>query len=103
MKRIYFLFLSMLISMASMIANAQSTYTLTVNVDNCKKHLEHSMVLITALAPAIGYDRAAALADACGGDMEKLKELVLKQEILSKEELDQLLDYRNLTSYQKKM
>lgn len=77
--------------------------TLTVNVDNCKKHLEHSMVLITALAPAIGYDRAAALADACGGDMEKLKELVLEQEIISKEELNQLLDYRNLTSYQKKM
>ena len=37
MKRIYFLFLSMLISMASMIANAQSTYTLTVNVDDATR------------------------------------------------------------------
>ncbi|MDO5410494.1 MAG: aspartate ammonia-lyase [Lachnospiraceae bacterium] len=75
--------------------------TLVVNPQNCRKHLEHSPVLVTALVPVIGYDKAAALARDSGGDMEQLKKLVLEQGILTEEQLFQLLDYRNLTSYSK--
>jgi aspartate ammonia-lyase len=73
--------------------------TLTVNVENCKSHLEHSLVLVTALAPVIGYDQAAKLAEECNGDMDKLKQLVLERGILTQERLNELLDYRKLTSY----
>ena len=73
--------------------------TLTVNVDNCRSHLEHSLVLVTALAPVIGYDQAAKLTQECNGDMNQLKKIILEKGILSKERLEELMDYRNLTSY----
>ena len=72
--------------------------TLTVNVDNCRSHLEHSLVLVTALAPVIGYDQAAKLAQECGGDQERLKATVLERGILTEERLEELMDYRNMRS-----
>ena len=75
--------------------------TLKVNEANCRNHLEHSLVLVTALAPVIGYDQAAKLQEECGGDMNRLKEIILERALLTKKRLEELLDYRNLTSYMK--
>lgn len=72
---------------------------LTVNEENCKSHLEHSLVLVTALAPLMGYDQAAQLAKESDGSRERLKQLVLERGILTQEELSEVLNYRRLSSY----
>lgn len=74
--------------------------TVKVNEENCKKHLEHSMVLLTALTPLIGYDTASALANECDGDLEQLKKLVLERGLLTEEQMEQVMDYHKISSYQ---
>lgn len=73
--------------------------TLKPNRENCKKHLENSMVLITALAPIIGYDKATQISDQCQGDSEKIKGIVLAEGLISKGELDNLLTFRHEMTY----
>ena len=53
---------------------------------------ERSLALATALAPRIGYDRAAALAKQAFASGKTVREVALEQEALSVEELDLVLD-----------
>jgi aspartate ammonia-lyase len=69
--------------------------TIKPNIKNCRKHLDNSLVLITALAPVIGYENAAEIAKECGGDSTKIREIILKKGYLSEKELDELMSYRN--------
>lgn len=75
--------------------------TLKADAENCRKHLNNSMVLITALSPVIGYDEAAQISKQCGGDPGKIKELVLAKGILSAQELDNILNFRSEMTYLK--
>jgi aspartate ammonia-lyase len=72
---------------------------LKVNEENCRKHLEHSLVLITALTPIIGYDKAAQLSKECEGDLTKLKEKIVEEHLIDEKQMEELLSYQNLTSY----
>jgi aspartate ammonia-lyase len=72
---------------------------LKVTEENCKQHLEHSLVLITALTPIIGYDKAAQLAEICGTDATKLKTELLNQGLMEEAEIDKVLDYHRISSY----
>lgn len=57
--------------------------------------LEGNLSLVTFLAPAIGYDQAAALAHEAHEEGKNIRELALEKGLLSEEELDGLL--KNLT------
>lgn len=74
---------------------------LAPNEENCKRHLDRSLVLATALSPYIGYDQVAQLVKECDRDLNKLKELVLKKQLLDEETLDNVLQYRNAMTYLK--
>ena len=53
--------------------------------------VERSLMLVTALSPRIGYDRAAQVAKRAHAEDESLREAALELGVLSAEELDELL------------
>jgi len=56
-----------------------------------KKHLDRSLMLVTALTPKIGYDKAAQIAHLAHHENMSLKEAALKLKFLTEEEFDALL------------
>jgi fumarate hydratase class II len=70
---------------------------LRVDERRCAELLERSVMTITALVPAIGYDRCAALAKQAMAEGRTIRELVLAANLLPTEELDKLLDPAQMT------
>ena len=54
--------------------------------------LDNSLMLVTALAPRIGYDRAAKIAKDAHKNGTSLKEEVIKSGILKEKEYDKIMD-----------
>jgi aspartate ammonia-lyase len=63
----------------------------------CGHWLEQSPALVTALAPAIGYAEAAALAKEALAKGVTVRRLVEERGLLRGKELDEVLDYRAMT------
>ncbi len=59
--------------------------------------VERGLMLGTALAPAIGYDRAAEIAKEAAATGATIREVALEKTELSAEELDRLLDPEKMT------
>ncbi len=69
---------------------------ITANVDHCRKMVESSIGLVTALMPVLGYDACTALAKEALESERGVYELVLEKNLLSREELDKLLAPENM-------
>ena len=69
---------------------------ITANENVCRVQVERSIGLVTALVPRLGYDVCSRLAREALEHDRGVYELVLEQALLSKEELDQLLDPANM-------
>lgn len=65
--------------------------------DNCRRHLEASMALATALAPLVGYDRAAELAKQALAEGRNIKEVILAEGLLTQAEIAEQLRPEQLT------
>ncbi|MEZ5314857.1 MAG: class II fumarate hydratase [Chlamydiales bacterium] len=61
------------------------------NYLNIKKHIESSLMLVTALSPVIGYDKAAKTAHKAFHENMTLKEACLALGFLSEEDFDRLV------------
>jgi fumarate hydratase class II len=59
--------------------------------------VEHSLAMVTALAPRIGYERAAAIAREAAETGRTVREVCLARAVLPRAELDALLDARAQT------
>jgi fumarate hydratase class II len=59
------------------------------NLDNIKKHLENSLMLVTSLNPVIGYDNAAKVAKKAHAENKTLKQAALELGLLTEEQFDQ--------------
>jgi fumarate hydratase class II len=59
--------------------------------------LERNLALCTALAPVIGYDRAAALAKRAFETGKTVRETALAMNLLPEADLDRILDYHRMT------
>jgi fumarate hydratase class II len=70
---------------------------LTVNREQIQKHLDNSLMLVTALSPRIGYDKAAEIAHTALHEGLTLREACLKLGYLSEEEFDELIDPEKMT------
>jgi len=57
-------------------------------IDRIEQHLQHSLMLVTALAPHIGYDACAEIAQLAHRESITLKESALRLKLLSGEEFD---------------
>jgi fumarate hydratase class II len=59
--------------------------------------VENSLMLATALAPEIGYDKAAEISKEAFKNDKTIREVAREQTDLSDEELDEILDARKMT------
>jgi len=69
----------------------------TVNRERIAGPLERNPILVTALNPVIGYDKAAEIAKKAYAEGRSLKDVAAEMTTLSKEELDRLLEPRKMT------
>lgn len=67
-----------------------------VNKEKIQEHLDNSLMLVTALNPHIGYEKAALIAKEAYKNCTTLKEEAYKLGFLSYEEFDKLVQPRNM-------
>ncbi len=67
------------------------------NLKRIKEHLDNSLMLVTALTPHIGYDKAAAIAKAAHNNGTTLKEEALKESIVSEEQFNEWVRPEKMT------
>lgn len=70
---------------------------ITANADVCRKLVENSIGLVTALNPVLGYEVSTQLAKEALESGRGIYELVLEKNLLSKKELENLLAPENMT------
>lgn len=70
---------------------------ITANVEHCRKMVENSVGIITAICPHVGYDKAAVLAKEAIQTGASVRELILREKLLSEEELDRIMDPYSMT------
>lgn len=77
-----------------LLADASESFTehcisgIKANTEQIKKHLDHSLMLVTALNPIIGYDKAAQIAKTAHKNGTTLKEEAVNLGFLSAQEFD---------------
>ncbi len=71
---------------------------ITANRDICRKYVERSIGLVTALVPVIGYEQAAAIAKQALETGRGITELAIEQGVLTQEQLDAILRPENMTA-----
>ena len=70
---------------------------ITANADRCKDLVMNSIGIVTALNPYIGYENSTTIAKEALETGRNVYDLVLKRNVLSKEELDRILNPENMT------
>jgi len=70
---------------------------ITANRDVCRKYVENSIGLVTALVPVIGYEKSAAIAKEALKTGGSVYNLVLEKGWLTQENLDDMLRPENMT------
>ena len=63
-----------------------------------KELLDNSLMLVTALAPHVGYDNAAKIAKRALKNKTKLKEEALKSGLISEKDYNRIVDPKKMTS-----
>jgi fumarate hydratase, class II len=71
--------------------------TFTINTENIQKSLAQNPILVTALNPLIGYEKAAAIAKKAYTERRAIVDVALEATDLSRTELEQLLNPEKLT------
>ena len=69
---------------------------ITANEEHCKKQVHNSIGIVTALNPYIGYEHSTTIAKKALETGGSVYDLVLEEGILTKEELDTILDPSNM-------
>ncbi len=81
--------------------NRKCLQGITANVQRCAELAESSLAIATSLAPLIGYEEATEIAYQAHRENKSIKEVVREMELLTEEEIDQLLDPMKLTGVEK--
>jgi fumarate hydratase class II len=68
-----------------------------VNKDRVQELLNKSLMLVTALTPRIGYDKAAWVAKKAFEENKTLKEILLENKLIPEDEIDNALDPSKMT------
>jgi aspartate ammonia-lyase len=69
---------------------------ITANEDRCLELVLNSIGLVTALNPYIGYENSTIVAKEALQSGRSVYELVLEKELLSKDELDEIIKPENM-------
>lgn len=70
---------------------------ITANETRCRYLVENSVGVITAICPHVGYQKAADLAKQAIKTGESVRSLILKEGLLTEEQLDQIMDPVQMT------
>jgi fumarate hydratase class II len=81
-----------LLTNASRVFHQRCIAGLEADVERCRANVESSLALATALVPAIGYDKAAAIAKAAHESGRTIREVARERSGLSAAKLERLLD-----------
>ena len=71
---------------------------ITANPDRMRQFVEHSIGIVTALVPVLGYERCTQIAKTALESGRGVTELVLEQKLLTRAQIDELLDPRRMTA-----
>jgi len=69
---------------------------ITANREHCRKLVENSVGIVTALNPCLGYEKTSVIAKEALETGRSVYDLVLEKKILTKEKLDEILSFENL-------
>ncbi len=67
------------------------------DIRKCRIHAENSPSLVTALQPALGYDRASELYKESISRDVPIREVILEKNLLTEDEIDRLFDPARFT------
>ena len=70
---------------------------LEVNEQRCQELIDQSLMMVTSLAPKIGYEKSSSLAKEAFASGMTIRQLCLDQQVLPEKELDALLDPDSMT------
>jgi aspartate ammonia-lyase len=73
---------------------------ITANEERCRWYVEHSVSLVTALNPRIGYARAAEIAKRAIARGKTIRETIEEEGLLTPAELAEVMDTRAMTEYE---
>jgi len=65
---------------------------ITANPSRMRQFVEHSIGIVTALLPVIGYERATSVAKEALETGRGVADVVLERGVLTREQLDRVLD-----------
>ncbi|HXG94026.1 MAG TPA: aspartate ammonia-lyase [Blastocatellia bacterium] len=72
---------------------------ITANEERCRWYVEHSVSLVTALNPRIGYARAAEIAKLAIKKGKTIRETIEEEGLLAPDELTKVMDTYSMTEY----
>ncbi len=70
-----------------------------LDLNRCQELLENSLIYVTALAPAIGYEKASNVAKEALSTGQTIRSIILGQKILSASRLDELFQPENILGH----
>ena len=70
---------------------------IVANEERCRDTVERNLAICTSLAPAIGYDKAAAISKHAFKTGQSVREVALEWGVLPEDELSRLLDFDAMT------
>jgi len=89
---------SNLLTAIKLLTNAAKVFTdgcikgIEANEARCRELVEQSLAMVTALAPRIGYDKAAKIAKQAYASGKTIRQVCLEKEVLPEEDFTELLD-----------
>ncbi|MFY9611590.1 MAG: aspartate ammonia-lyase [Blastocatellia bacterium] len=72
---------------------------ITANEERCRWYFEHSVALVTALNPKIGYARAAEIAKQAIASGKTIREAIADAGMFTAKEVEELMDAQSMTEY----
>jgi len=88
---------------ANLLANVSNVFVdklldgLEVNEKRCAELIDQSLMMVTSLAPVIGYDTCAKLAKQAFAEGKTIRQLVLDEGLIEEDKLNDLLDPTSMT------
>jgi len=87
----------MILKNACLVLTNRCILGIKANRDRCRQYVEHSIGLVTALNPVLGYEKSVAVAKEALQSGRSVYELTLEKGWLTKDQLDDILRPENMT------
>ena len=85
-----------ILSSSTDVFNDKLITDLEANTDKLQENIQRNSILVTALVPQLGYDKAAEIAKEAMSSNKTIKEVLLDSNLFSSDEIDNLLDIEKL-------